>query len=151
MKLYADSQWIETDPAILVPADLLEGLGGNDLLARALVNRGISSWQQAQGFLDPAFYVPADPFDLPDMEIAVLRLQTALRNGEWIGVWGDFDVDGQTATSLLVGVLRGLGGKVKFHVPVRAKESHGVNLPGLIRFLAEGITLILTCDTGITA
>ena len=122
MKLRAATQWIESDPTVPLPADLLAGLGGNELVARALVNRGITSWQQAQGFLDPSLYVPANPFDLPDMEKAVLRLQTALHNGECIGVWGDFDVDGQTATSLLVGVLRGLGANVKYHVPVRARN-----------------------------
>lgn len=129
----------------------MDGLRGSELLARALINRGITSLDKAQGFLDPALYQPADPYDLPDMDKAVTRLQTALIKSECIGVWGDFDVDGQTATSLLVGVLRGLGAHLKYHIPIRAKESHGVNLPGLIRFLEQGVDLVLTCDTGISA
>ncbi|MBA4400022.1 MAG: single-stranded-DNA-specific exonuclease RecJ, partial [Anaerolinea sp.] len=120
MKLNLPTRWIDPDPTLDIPAELLGGLGGNELLVRALVNRGITTWDQARGFLDPGFYQPADPFDLPDMQAAVDRLQTALRKGECIGVWGDFDVDGQTATSLLVGVLRGLGARVQYHVPVRA-------------------------------
>ncbi|MHB0965365.1 MAG: single-stranded-DNA-specific exonuclease RecJ [Bellilinea sp.] len=151
MKLNLPTRWIDPDPTLDIPAELLGGLGGNELLVRALVNRGITTWDQARGFLDPGFYQPADPLDLPDMQAAVDRLQTALRKGECIGVWGDFDVDGQTATSLLVGVLRGLGARVQYHVPVRAQESHGVNLPGLVKFLEAGVDLVLTCDTGITA
>ncbi len=151
MKIAPQIRWIEPDTARSIPLDLIDRLGGNELLARALVNRGISGWEQAQAFLDPEYYHPADPFDLPDMDKTVARLQIALQKQECIGVWGDFDVDGQTATSLLVGVLQGLGAKVIYHIPVRAQESHGVNLPALIRFLESGAELVLTCDTGITA
>lgn len=151
MKLNLPTLWIDPDATQVIPAELLSGLGKNELLGRALVNRGITTWEQARGFLDPGLYRPANPFDLPDMQATVDRLQTALRKDECIGVWGDFDVDGQTATSLLVDVLRGLGARVKYHVPVRAQESHGVNLPGLVKFLETGIDLILTCDTGISA
>ena len=151
MKLKPATQWVEDDQPQPLPAELVEKLGGNELLVRALVNRGITSWQQAEGFLDPAHYQPANPFDLPDMDVAVRRLRNAIHNQECIGVWGDFDVDGQTATSLLVGVLRALGSQVKYHIPIRASESHGVNLIGLKQFLAEEVDLVLTCDTGITA
>lgn len=151
MNLTPVPKWILPDRSRALPADLLEGVGGNELLARALVNRGINSWQQAEGFLDYYKYIPADPFDLPDMDLAIQRLQSAIGNQECIGVWGDFDVDGQTATSLLVGVLRGLGASVVFHVPIRAKESHGVNIPGLAQLIEDGADLVLTCDTGITA
>lgn len=151
MKISPLSRWIEPDTTQPIPSDFIEGLHGSELLARALMNRGIVSLDQARGFLDPAHYQPANPYDLPDMDKAVKRLQTALRNRECIGVWGDFDVDGQTATSLLVGVLRGLGAQVKYHIPIRAQESHGVNLPVLIRFLEQGVDMVLTCDTGISA
>jgi len=150
VKTTPPSRWIEPDTSQPIPSEFMDGLRGSELLARALVNRGITSLDKAQSFLDPALYRPADPYDLPDMDKAVTRLQTALRNGECIGVWGDFDVDGQTATSLLVGVLRGMGAQVKYHIPIRAQESHGVNLPGLIRFLEQGVDLVLTCDTGIS-
>jgi single-stranded-DNA-specific exonuclease len=66
-------------------------------------------------------------------------------------VWGDFDVDGQTATTVLVSTLEDLGASVFFHIPVRATESHGVSLPVLREKVAQGADLILTCDTGITA
>ncbi len=85
------------------------------------------------------------------MEAAVQRLLAAVSRGERVCVWGDFDVDGQTATTVLVAALRELGGVVDFHIPVRARESHGVNLPELKRIIREGAELILTCDTGIAA
>jgi single-stranded-DNA-specific exonuclease len=84
------------------------------------------------------------------MQIAVERLQMALDRGQRICVWGDFDVDGQTATTLLVSSLRELGGRVAYHIPLRSKESHGVNLPALRQIIAGGIDLLLTCDTGIS-
>ena len=70
---------------------------------------------------------------------------------EPICVWGDFDVDGQTATALLVSTLRDLAADVRYHVPVRETASHGVDLPNLKQVIAAGARLILTCDTGITA
>jgi len=151
LKLNNLTRWIEPDTSRPLPLDLMENLGGNEVVVRALVNRGIGSWDRANAFLDPAAYTPADPYDLPGMAITVDRLERALKEKAKIGVWGDFDVDGQSSTSLLVGVLRELGGIVHYHIPVRARESHGVGLPALKEFLDLGIELVLSCDTGITA
>ena len=89
------------------------------------------------------------------MQPAVERLEQALRQEEIICVWGDFDVDGQTATTLLVSALRRLGGRVVYHIPLRAVELHGVNLEALQQVLQEegisGSGVLLTCDTGISA
>jgi len=88
---------------------------------------------------------------------AAERLEKAIRQGETICVWGDFDVDGQTSTTLLVSTLRDLGAveatglSVTYHIPHRRRESHGVNLLVLERLIAEGVNLVLTCDTGVTA
>lgn len=151
MKFSDLTRWIEPDTTRPLPLDLLENFSGNEVVVRALVNRGIESWDRARGFLDPTFFNPSDPYDLPDMVRTVDRLEKAIHNKETIGVWGDFDVDGQTSTSLLVGVIRGLGGIVQYHIPVRARESHGVGVPALKEFLQLGVGLVLTCDTGITA
>ena len=78
-------------------------------------------------------------------------MERAIRQGEEICVWGDFDVDGQTATTLLVSTLRDLGGAVGYHIPVRATESHGLNVPVLRELIAQGARLFLTCDTGVGA
>ena len=66
-------------------------------------------------------------------------------------MWGDFDVDGQTATALLVSALERLGAKVEYHIPIRDKESHGIQPKVLRGYINRGIDLLLTCDTGITS
>ncbi len=142
-------RWIEPEPVILSP-DIEKGFGGHSLVAEALVRRGITSLEQANAFFDPARYTPSLSTDLPDLDKAADRLQAALRTGEKIGVWGDFDVDGQTSTTVLVDGLRQLGGNVVYHIPIRQHELHGVNLEFLPTFLQEGVQLLLTCDTGVS-
>lgn len=142
--------WIAPSP-IFVPVDLIEATGGSPLVAELLARRGISDAAAARAFLDPHQYTPAPPEDLPGMEIACRRIEQAIERQERIWVWGDFDVDGQTSTALLVSVLRSLGADPGYHIPVRARESHGVNIPNLQRILDSGADLLITCDTGITA
>jgi len=144
------SIWLETEE-IEVPLELRAAVGGHPLVAQTLVKRGVGSPQAGRAFLDPRSYSPASPLELPGMEAAIKRLQRALQQDETICVWGDFDVDGQTSTTLLVSVLRRLGARVSYHIPVRATESHGVNLPVLKEILDGGTQLVLTCDTGISA
>ncbi len=142
--------WIE--PAeVEAPAALRAAVGGHPLVAAALTRRGFGDPRRALGFLDPDHYAPASPFDLPDMDRAVARLQAAVARDEQICVWGDFDVDGQTATALLFSALEGLGADVGYHVPVRESEGHGVNLRWLEHVIDGGTRLLLTCDTGVTA
>ncbi len=147
---YSSVEWIEPSP-IETPDWALQMAGGQPLIAETLIRRGLTSPEQARAFLDSSAYSPADPFELPDMEKAVLRLEQALVKQERIGVWGDFDVDGQTSTALLVSALRRLNADVVYHVPVRARESHGIQLDSLQTFMQQNIHLLLTCDTGITA
>ncbi len=142
--------WVEPAPVDVPPA-IRELAGGPAFLAEALVRRGLSDPLRLKAFLDPHFYQPSDPANLPDLSVAADRLEQAIQQGEQIGVWGDFDVDGQTATTLLVQALSSLGAKVSYYIPVRARESHGVGLAPLGGFLASGVQLVLTCDTGITA
>ncbi|MEA3309075.1 MAG: single-stranded-DNA-specific exonuclease RecJ [Chloroflexota bacterium] len=146
----ANPLWLEPK-AVNIPAVLREFVGGHPLVARTLVRRGISTVDAARAFLDPADYTPASPDELPDLIHAAERLEAALQRGEQICVWGDFDVDGQTSTALLVAALRELGGVVSYHIPVRATESHGVTIPYLAKELDAGAQLLLTCDTGVAA
>jgi len=143
-------KWLEPQP-VDVPLELQAAVGGHALVAQALVRRGISTPQAALAFLDPAQYTPTPPWELPDMDLAVRRLQDALARGERILVWGDFDTDGLTATAVLVEALRALGGQVDWYVPDRRIESHGVHWHSLQPFLGRGARVLLTCDTGITA
>ena len=142
-------RWIDPKP-VDIPLDLRAAVGGHPLLAETLVRRHVETAEAARRFLDPSAYSPADPSELPDLPLAAERLRLALRRGERIAIWGDFDADGQTATALLLENLRALGADVIYHVPGR-DEGHGVHKAGIDRLSAAGTRLIVTCDTGVTA
>ena len=142
--------WLEPVP-LEVPDDLQAAIDGHPILLQSLVQRGLTDPQTARAFLDPNAYRPTPPQELPGVEQVVIRLQRALQMDEVIGVWGDFDVDGQTATALLVSALRRLGGQVRYHIPRRDQEGHGVNVPHLEKLVQQGVHLVVTCDTGVTA
>ncbi len=112
---------------------------------------GINEPPAARRFLDPAQYSPSPASDLPDIQAAVERLRKATRQSQRILVWGDFDVDGQTASALLYASLRQLGARVTVHLPNRFREGHGIHLATLQRHLKSGFDLLLTCDTGVDA
>lgn len=143
-------EWIEPRP-VHVPDAIQALVGGHPLVAETLVRRGITDVDVARAFLDPAYYRPAPATEIPHIIPAAERLERAIRQGETVCVWGDFDVDGQTATTILVSTLKDLGARVRFYIPHRRKGGHGVHRPILQRLIAEGIDLLLTCDTGITA
>jgi single-stranded-DNA-specific exonuclease len=142
--------WIEPVDIFITP-EILEAARQQPLVARRLAKCGFSSKAEAEAFLDPFACPPTPPGELPGMELAASRLEQAIAKGEKICVWGDFDVDGQTSTALLVSTLKELGGDAFHHIPVRANESHGVNLPHLKKVVRGGAQVVLTCDTGITA
>ncbi len=143
-------EWIEP-PTVNVPKELRAVIGGHPLVAETLARRGFTGVEPARAFLDPSRYRPAPPTDIPNLTRAAERLERAIRQKETICVWGDFDTDGQTATTILVSALKDFGALVQYHIPHRQRESHGVNLPVLKRLVAEGVNLVLTCDTGVTA
>jgi single-stranded-DNA-specific exonuclease len=134
------------------PDDFKQAIGGHGLVAHILFERGLTSVEAARAFLDPDAFRPSDPCELPGIDQAARRLKEAIQSGEPVCVWGDFDVDGQTSTTLLVSTLEELGAIVSFHIPVRERESHGVSLPVLKELHARHrFGLVVTCDTGITA
>lgn len=145
-----ERRWIPPEP-VEISSLLLEAAGGDEFLARALVRRGITAPENLPGFINPDLYVPSPPEELPDMEKACARLKLAVERGERVGVWGDFDVDGQTSTTLLVSALNRLDAKTAYYIPIRAIESHGITIPGLQKFLGKGIDLLISCDTGVAA
>ncbi len=123
----------------------------NSSIAAILSRRGITDNLATQAFFEPEIYQPSSASEFPDMEKAVARIVQAISTHEKICIWGDFDVDGQTSTAVLVQGLEHLGASVTFHIPDRAKDSHGVFIPGLINQIKKGTSLVVTCDTGITA
>jgi len=131
--------------------DLRQHYGDSLVLASQLADRGLFNQAQFDPFLDPKTFQQTSPFVFKDMHRCVERIQQAINNDELIGIWGDFDVDGQTSTALLVDGLQNFGARTCYHVPIRAQESHGIDLEGFKTFLSENQPkLIITCDTGIS-
>ena len=126
------------------------GASGNagPLGARLLYNRGLRDSQEAITFLNPDLSQLGDPFELPDMEAAVNRVFRAIGNREKIAVFGDFDVDGLTATALLLHAIRDLGGIAVAHIPGRDGSGHGLDNDALSRLSNDGVSLVITVDTG---
>ena len=121
------------------------------LVAQLLHNRGISEPSQVEAFLSADKRLEVDPFLLPDMHQAVSRTYQALLSGEEIAIYGDFDADGITATALLVQGLSELGGRVIPYIPHRLSEGYGLQVAALEKLRKQGVSLIITVDTGITA
>ncbi len=122
--------------------------------AQLLWQRGIRELEQLPGFLNPDLYQPASPFAFgQEMDFALKRLQQARNLSEKVTIWGDFDADGITSTSVL---WDGLGQffpqhlQLDYYIPNRLSESHGLNSSGIARLAASGTKLIVTCDTGST-
>ncbi len=121
------------------------------LIAQILYNRGLTEPSQLASFIAADERLSADPFLLPDMHQAVARTYRALLSGENIAIYGDFDADGITATTLLVQGISRLGGKVVPYLPHRLNEGHGVKTTVLEKLHQQGISLVITVDCGITA
>lgn len=134
------------------PDALLRGYGGmSRVLAQVLYNRGFTSPEAANRFL----YVnqPAElnhnPMQMPGMTQAVGRIRTAIKRNEPIAVYGDFDADGVTSTTLLTQALRQFGARVTPYIPHRIDEGYGLNSPALVKLAQQGIKLVITVDCGI--
>lgn len=139
------TRWLDPQPADASPLSRLEL---PPLVAQTLLRRGISRPEDAEAFLHPERFASTQ---FPGIESAVELIKLAIRSGDKICVWGDFDVDGQTSTALLVQTLQALNANVIYYIPVRGRESHGVHIESLKPIIENGAKLLLTCDTGITA
>ncbi len=122
--------------------------------AQLLWNRGLRSAEALRGFLHAADYQPASPFDFgEEMVRAVERLMVARDRAEKVAIWGDFDADGITSTAVLWDGLRQFftgPDQLSYFIPNRLRESHGLSMTGIEQLAAQGVQLIVTCDTGST-
>ena len=125
-------------------------LGISPLLARILCNRGISDLDVARQFLSPALSDLPNPFLMQDMDRAVARIIQAIQHHEPIAIFGDYDVDGTTATALLYLFLKSLGTNVGFVIPHRLKEGYGLNIEALKKLHQQNIKLLITADCGVS-
>ena len=129
-------------------AAIAQAHGLPDVLARVLAGRGVAA-PDVPGFLEPRLRdLLPDPSTLVDMDAAADRLARAVRAGERVAVFGDYDVDGAASAALLAGSLRGFGLAVEVHIPDRITEGYGPNVAAIQNFAAAGATLLVTVDCG---
>lgn len=132
-------------------AALARELELHPVVAAVLIARGFTDPDNARRFLNPSLEDLQSPFAFSQMRQLVDRVRSAARKKEKILVYGDYDVDGVTASAILAPALERLGADVRVHLPHRLKEGYGLNTEVLKRYLAEGITLVITVDNGITS
>ena len=137
--------------AVQVEDDLVKVALGSRVIAELLVRRGINTAQLAREFLDETSYTPTSPYELPGVQRAIERIGKAIEDGQQIVVYGDYDVDGVTGTSVLLTVLKRLGANVDFYIPNRVSEGYGLNLKAVSVLASKKKTkLIITCDCGVS-
>ncbi len=122
-----------------------------ETISQILLSRGFSTKTEAEKFLNPQLSELLDPFLLPNVEKAASRISQALKKKEKIMIFGDYDVDGITATALLYLVLNRLGAEVSYYLPNRLKEGYGLSQEGIKEAFKRGVVLIITVDCGISA
>ncbi|MDG2062100.1 MAG: DHH family phosphoesterase, partial [Flavobacteriaceae bacterium] len=120
-------------------------------IAFLLVQRGITSFDQAKKYFRPAWEDLHDPFTMKDMMSAVKRIAYSIESGESVMIFGDYDVDGTTSVALMTSYLKNHIEVVVPYIPDRYKEGYGVSKAGIQKAQAEGITLIIALDCGIKA
>lgn len=130
---------------------LAAALAIRPLTAKLLCNRGYTTPEEAAVFLSHGGMEPHDPFLMADMTAAAERVLVAVERGETVAIYGDYDVDGVTSLSCLYLYLRELGLRVCRYIPNRRREGYGMSRAGVDALAAEGVSLIITVDTGVTA
>ncbi len=137
------------DPELVSKLVNETGLSAN--IVRILINRHLDSADAIDKFLHPVMTDLRDPMDLPGMAAGIERVIKGLYDNEQMMIYGDYDVDGITATTLLYMVLNKLGAQVDFHLPNRLTEGYGLSNDSIDEAKAKGVSLIITVDTGMTA
>ena len=134
-----------------VVKQLAGALGVSESLANLMVQRNISSADEAKSFFNPSLDYLHDPFLMKDMNIAVDRISTAVKKNEKILVYGDYDVDGTTAVALMYSFLKDQYSNVEYYIPDRYKEGYGVSFQGLDFAYQNNCKVVITLDCGIKA
>lgn len=152
MRPVSPKTWIvrsEAEPG--VAEALASELGLTPTFARLLANRGFRDAKEVKRFLEPSMDRLLDPFTMRDMDLAVARIWKAIEAEEQILVFGDYDVDGITSTSLLSSSLEAIGAKVTYFIPDRIRDGYGLSVRGVDVARKRRTKLIITADCGITA
>jgi len=144
-------QWLLKQADSTTVAALSKATGLAPATARILSTRDIGDPAQVSAFLSPTLSGMLDPFLMADMEQAVERLVSALNNKELICIYGDYDVDGISATALLVSGLSAMGLQAGYHIPNRMEDGYGLNSEALRLIKEQGFSLAISVDCGVTA
>src|SRR3954465_4995814 len=132
-------------------AELATCLKTSPLIAQILLNRGLADVPLCQNFLSPSLHHLHAPSMLPGITRAAQRINDAIKRHEKIVIYGDYDVDGITATAILWHAITLLGGHVDYYIPKRLEEGYGLNSEALKQLADQGAQLIVSVDCGITA
>ena len=130
--------------------EIIEKYNINELLATILVHRGITKKEDIQLFLEPTRNDFHNPYLMKDMEIAVERIIRAVEKKEKVIIYGDYDVDGITSTTVLKKFLKDVGLEVGYYIPNRLNEGYGLNKPAIEKIVNQGYNLMITVDCGIS-
>ena len=128
---------------------LSESIRVNPYISTILVQRGIDTYEKAEKFFRPKLEDLHNPFLMKDMDLAIRRIQKAVSQQEGILVYGDYDVDGTTAVSIVFSYFKSFNQNIEYYIPDRYKEGYGISRTGLEYAAAKGFTLVIALDCGI--
>lgn len=143
-------KWLDTESDPLLEKKLAEELNISEVTARILINRKIRDRTNADAFLNPSLKWMSSPYLLTEMEKASELVAHAIINKKRIAVYGDYDVDGITGSTLLLSFLQSCGADIDYYIPNRLIEGYGLNKHGIDILRSRGVDLIITVDCGIT-
>jgi single-stranded-DNA-specific exonuclease len=147
-----EKRWVVKEKGDTAVVKQLAGsLRVSESLANLMVQRNITSPEEAKAFFPPSLDYLHDPFLMKDMNIAVDRISTAIKKNERILVYGDYDVDGTTAVALMYSFLKDQYSNVEYYIPDRYKEGYGVSFQGLDYAYQQNCKVVITLDCGIKA
>jgi single-stranded-DNA-specific exonuclease len=142
---------LKTAPNLSLVDELSEVLSIDKVLSSLLIQRGVQTFDQAKKFFRPSLDDLHDPFLLKDMDIAVSRIEKAIANNENILIYGDYDVDGTTAVSLVSSYLKTITNHIATYIPDRYDEGYGISTQGIDFAADHNFSLIIALDCGIKA
>ena len=142
---------LKTTPNITTVQQLSKDLSIDDTLSKLLVQRGISTFEEAKKFFRPSLEELHDPFLLKDMNLAVSRIEKAIASNENILIYGDYDVDGTTSVSLVASYLKTITTSISTYIPDRYDEGYGISYKGIDFAADNNFSLIIALDCGIKA
>ena len=142
---------LKTTPNITTVQQLSKDLSIDNTLSKLLVQRGISTFEEAKKFFRPSLEELHDPFLLKDMDLAVSRIEKAIASNENILIYGDYDVDGTTSVSLVASYLKTITTSISTYIPDRYDEGYGISYQGIDFAADNNFSLIIALDCGIKA